>query len=254
MNRHDPDSNDLDILAQRADSALRPAGLEGHRARVALCLDISGSMQVHYASGQIQRFAERLLALAMRFDDDSSIDVFLCGREAHSVGSMKAGEHQGWISRTLERHRLESATRYGRAIESIREFYFLGAGPRTAQVSARTPVFVMFITDGNTSDEDVAKQQLIAASYEPIFWQFVGLGRSRRTAHGGVLGGLIDRVFSNDFSFLETMDTTGGRWVDNAGFFSVERPEAITLDELYSLLMSEYPRWVSAVRGRGMIP
>jgi len=249
----DNGTTDLDELTRGADAALQACGLQGHRGRVALCLDISGSMQGNYLSGTVQRFAERVLGLAMRLDDDQSIDVFLCGHDAHVVGPMKSGEHEGWITRMLERHPLESGTRYGHAIETIRRFYFPDAGPRSAPVTATLPVYVMFVTDGRTSDETVAKQQLTEAAMEPIFWQFMGLGRSRQEVRTGGIVGLVGRLLSTDFSFLEALDTMPGRWVDNAGFFSVEDPDKLRNDELYGLLMKEYPRWVAAVRKRGMI-
>lgn len=250
----DGDLTSLDALARGADASLQACGLQDHKGRVALCLDISGSMQGNYLAGKVQRFAERVLGLAMHFDADQAVDVFLCGHDAHVAGAMKSGEHHGWVSQMLERHALEQGTRYGRAIETIRKFYFPDAGPRTAPVTAPLPVYVMFVTDGRTSDEGVAKQQLTHAAMEPIFWQFMGLGRSRQDVRGGGVMGLVGRLLSTDFSFLEALDTMEGRLVDNAGFFSVEDPDKLRDDELYGLLMKEYPRWVAAVRELGMIP
>jgi hypothetical protein len=58
----------------------------------------------------------------------------------------------------------------------------------------------------------------------------------------------------NQFEFLENLDDLGGRYVDNADFFSVEDPEAIADQELYDLLMTEYPNWLKTARSRGLLP
>ena len=66
----------------------------------------------------------------------------------------------------------------------------------------------MFVTDGAPGDRVGAEQQVTAASYEPVFWQFMGIGKA------------------SSFAFLEKLDDLGGRYTDNADFF------AVTPDEL----------------------
>jgi hypothetical protein len=56
-----------------------------------------------------------------------------------------------------------------------------------------------------------------------------------------------------DFRFLEYLDTMSGRFVDNANFFSVTDPEDITDEELYGLLMTEYPQWLSEVKNKSLV-
>ncbi len=57
----------------------------------------------------------------------------------------------------------------------------------------------------------------------------------------------------SDFTFLESLDTMPGRYLDNANFFSVEDPAIIKDEELYDLLMQEYPEWVSLAKAKGLI-
>ena len=57
-------------LAKKADISILKANLTNHQAKVALCLDISGSMSFLYSSGKIQTLAEKILALGCRFDDN----------------------------------------------------------------------------------------------------------------------------------------------------------------------------------------
>ncbi|MGB3507649.1 MAG: VWA domain-containing protein [Microcoleaceae cyanobacterium] len=42
-------------------------------------------------------------------------------------------------------------------------------------------------------------------------------------------------------------------YLDNANLFSVEDPESITDEELYDLLMAEYPNWVKAAMTKHLI-
>jgi hypothetical protein len=60
-------------------------------------------------------------------------------------------------------------------------------------------------------------------------------------------------VLAPDFAFLEKLDQLGGRHVDNANFFSVEDPGQIGDEELYDLLMSEYPDWVRQAPAKGLL-
>ncbi|SIA57172.1 Uncharacterised protein [Mycobacteroides abscessus subsp. abscessus] len=60
-------------------------------------------------------------------------------------------------------------------------------------------------------------------------------------------------MFQSDFTFLEELDNMDGRYLDNADFFSVEDPKAIAEEELYDLLMQEYPEWVKKARSGGLI-
>ncbi len=241
-------------LAKKAQVSLEKVGLTEHTARVALCLDISGSMSTLYRSGKIQRFAEKVLALGTRFDDDGAIDVFLFGAQAHEAGAMGLDNFQNFVPQLLQRFPLEGGTMYGRAMKLIRHHYFadVPSRARTAPHAATAPVYVMFLTDGQTSDADATRHQVQWSSHEPIFWQFMGLGKSRKDAKKGG-GGFWASALSSEFSFLEELDNLSDRYCDNANFFSVADPDALADDELYDLMMSEYPAWVKAAPGRGLL-
>ena len=100
----------------------------------------------------------------------------------------------------------------------------------------RTPVFVMFVTDGDTSSKSEAERQLREASHEGIFWKFMAIGAVRKG------------WFGNSFAFLEGLDNLSGRAVDNADFFTVENPATVAEDQLYETLINEYPQWLNAAR------
>jgi stress response protein SCP2 len=257
--RAEAEAPQLVNLVKRAAVSLEKRGLGEHTARVALCLDISGSMAMLYRSGKIQKLAERILALGLRFDDDGEVDTFLFGRAGHQAESMNLGNVRQYTSDVLRRHPLETSTNYGAAMKLIRRHYFGFDGPRDSPYSDRFPVYVMFVTDGATFDEDVAREQVRSSSYEPLFWQFMAIGSSSRALGGGgrrrgLFGGGGSSRGSQEFRFLEELDDMGGRFLDNADFFSVADPAQVSDDELFDLLMTEYPGWLAQARQRGLLP
>lgn len=228
-------------LVKQATVSLEKVGLASHRAKVALVLDISGSMGALYRKGLVQQFADRILALGCKFDDDGEIDVFLFGSKVHQPAPMNLGNARSYVRDVVEAHPLEGDTRYGRAMEAVRRFYFPDSqgGERKSAVAAPLPVFVMFVTDGGTSDKPLTEKQLRWASYEPIFWQFMGIGKGKKSKSKKLL-----QFADSDFPFLEQLDDLSGRLIDNADYFSVSSPDEHSDSELYDLLMAEYPGWI----------
>ncbi len=239
-------------LAKKATVSLKKAGLENHTAKVALCLDISGSMSSLYNSGKIQDFAERILALGCKFDDDGSIDIFLFGAKAHEAGALSIDNFNGYIRSLISRYPLEGGTYYGKAMKIIREFYFPNSVNRKI-TKAECPVYVMFVTDGATFDEDVTRANLQDSSYQGIFWQFMAIGKSSKDVKTKGIGGFFRSLAASDFRFLEELDNLQGRLIDNANFFSVEDPTKVSDEELYDLLMNEYPTWLKQASQNGLI-
>jgi stress response protein SCP2/uncharacterized protein YegL len=222
-------------LSKKAAVSLEKRGLGEHRAKVALCLDISISMANIYSSGAIQEFAERILALGCRLDDDGSIDIFLFGENGYQPDPLTVKDFPGYINRMRKTHQLEGDTRYSTAIELVRRHY---ANPykyeRVEPFGMEVPVYVMFITDGKPSDKMATTKALKNSSYESIFWQFIGLGQ-------------------NDFSYLEKLDELEGRYVDNASFFGLDNIRGLSDDALYEKLMKEYPNWLTLAKAKGLI-
>lgn len=249
--RIEKEAPQLVSLVKHAAVSLEKVGLSTHRAKVCLCLDISASMVELYRKGLVQSFAERILALGCRFDDDGEIDVFLFGEKVHQPSALGLSNCRGYINELLRQHPLEGETRYGQAMKAIREFYFpdSAGAERKAPFKAELPVYVMFITDGSTSDESITEKQLRWSSREPIFWQFMGIGKRRNPKSKKPI------LFTDsDFPFLESLDELSGRFLDNANFFAVASPNEHQDDALYDLLMAEYPDWVSLARQNGLLP
>lgn len=247
-------------LAKKLDVSLAKVNLSKHQAKVALCLDISGSMGMLYDSGKIQAFAERILVLGCRFDDDGEIDVFLFGEDAHHVDSMNIDNYQGFVNQLLKQYPLEIGTDYAKAMRLIRKFYFPSGNGGEVRNPAKCdlPVYVIFLTDGATEDAQAAEQQTRWSSYEPLFWQFIAIGKTIKDVVTAPKKGFLGLFKGppppvSEFKFLETLDNLPGRFVDNANFFSLEDPQAVSDEQLYEFLMTEYPGWLKLVKEKGMI-
>ena len=104
---------------------------------------------------------------------------------------------------------------------------------------------------------------MLWSSYEPIFWQFMAVGVSSRNVDP--LGapkslnrirkprGLLARLAESGFAFLEELDDMTGRLVDNADFFSVADPATIPDEQLYDLMMTENPGWLTLAWQQGLL-
>ena len=220
-------------LTKKAQITLDKRGLSTHKAKCALCLDISASMDDLYRKGLVQELADRVMALATRFDDDGELDVFLFGEQGHQPEPMKIEGCSQYIRTLLRKYDLEGGTRYHTAMKLIREHYFGNSDKRDKPVKFNEPVYVMFITDGGTSNRESAINQVMWSSYEPLFWQFMAVGNA-------------------DFGFLEKLDDLSGRFIDNADFFNVSDLSKISDEQLFDKMMTGYPGWVKLAQQKGL--
>lgn len=216
-------------LAKKAQFNLSRHGLDDARAKVALCLDYSGSMRDAYAHGQVQALAERVLALATQLDDDGAIDVFFFGTEAWYAGELGLTEYQGGVDRLRAGHRL-GQTDYAGAIRAVLEHHKLHPGAPAAAL----PVFVLFLTDGAPTSRTAAEKELRAAADRPVFWKFLSIGKE-------------------EIAFLQKLDDLSGRLIDNADYQAVIDLDDLKDQQLFDLLLVEYPEWLIAARQAGLL-
>lgn len=255
MQMHAPNLIDL---SKKADIVLEKRQLHEHSARVALVLDISASMSQLYQRGTVQAVTEKALALASRFDDDGQMDVFLFGKQAHATGQLGIKNIQHAINRLIKKHPLEMSTRYGLAIQTVREYYFpnvvlpevtapsgggflgklFGKAPApvsfTPPLAPQMPIFVIFITDGETTDQQLTIDEVSKISQLPVFFKFIGVG-------------------SESFGFLQKLDDLKNRVIDNADFVKFDDLDRVHDEVLYERLLQEYDRYVQKARELGLI-
>lgn len=237
-------------LSKKAAISLTKKGLTGEIARVGLALDISASMTPQYKGGNVQRVTERLLALAMNFDDNGAADVFTFGVNNYTIGEIAKENFYDFVNREIySKKKLESGTNYAGVMLRIIEHYFPGAviykktsffGKKrevfvdSSRYRQQEPVYIMFVTDGNCFDGDETTEVITKASELGIFFQFVGVG-------------------NENFTYLKRLDDLPGRFIDNANFFQVKNIDSMTDDELYDKLLNEFPSWIKEARSKDVI-
>lgn len=230
IEKKDPD---MVSLVKKVGISLDKKGGTPERAKVCLCLDISGSMHTLYKSGKIDALVKRVLALGLTFDDDGDIDVFLFGQKVHEYGTVDVTNYKTFSADVTRKHRLEGGTRYGLAMERIRSFY-------STNNPENLPVFVMFVTDGGTDDKPKTKKMLVQSSKEPFFWKMMGIIPDNRWSKGRS-------------GFLQELDDLPGRDIDNCDFFNVTDPAGMPDEEFFDNVMEEYPEWVKEAKAQNLI-
>lgn len=104
----------------------------------------------------------------------------------------------------------------------------------TKEEPGTIPTYIIFISDGGVSRNSEIERIIRSSSNQPIFWQFVGLGRA-------------------NYGTLKNLDTLSGRVVDNAGFFELDDINSITDEELYKRLLKELPQWSQDIKTKGIL-
>lgn len=213
-----------------------------HRpAKVWLILDVSGSMRGLFKSGAVDRLVQRALAYGLNLDDDGEIGVILFDHRATMFGNVNAGNYKTFSKNIEKRKDVWGTTDYGKAMELLRETV-AGEGD-----FGRTPVYVIFVTDGGTENRKLAEQQIKDASSEGIFWKFMAIGPMPAGATSG------SRKLPRGFDFLAYLDDMPGRVIDNADFFAVEDPDGPSDAEFFDLMSTEYGGWLEAAAKAGVL-
>lgn len=252
MSEHQDHLNLIQKSADKAMEAMNSANLVENSSEVVLCMDVSDQMIDYLDSGKAQVIAERILAFATHMDIDSHIDLFLFAERAFFIGSMDLNNFDGFITDALDKYNLEGHADYMNVINLIRTTYLKHAESDGKVKIRETPVYVYFISNGETDDPDAIAKEISAASYEPIFWQFMTMGTTKADLQKGLIGFLL-RPFVDDYSFLELIDDMKDRFIDNVDFFNIYDPDQISDDEFFKLMMTEFPNWLVEAKEKGMI-
>lgn len=217
-------------LAKKAQVSLEKAKLTDTKARVGLVLDASGSMNPQYTRGHVQEVVDRLIPLAVHFDDDGALDCWAFGAKPQQLNAITLKnfqnfiktDHGGWKDWELG-SRINDEPK---AMRMVIDYY--------KKSGDKTPVYILFISDGGVHQDREITKLMIEAAKLPIFWQFVGLG-------------------GRGYGILEKLDDMGGRVVDNCNFFALDRLDEVPEEKLYDLLMEEFPDWLNAAKGAGIL-
>ncbi|MEV0579490.1 VWA domain-containing protein [Streptomyces sp. NPDC050392] len=238
----------LSLRKQQIAVSLTKHGLPKLTARVILVLDASGSMSALYSRGTMAGVTERMAAVAAQLDDDGEMQAWTFASNPARLPDLVIGELPEWLSLHV---RVGQISLFGRKKppKGLRpgqvDMRAVGIQNEEQKVIAEVrafvrdhpvpdPTLVLFFSDGGVIRNAEIERELRAAVEEPVFWQFIGLGRSQ-------------------YGVLEYFDTLPGRRVDNVGFFAADDIEKVPDPELYDRLLSEFPSWLRAARQLGIV-
>lgn len=193
--------------------------LGNHKARVFVAMDYSGSMSRHYKDGTVQTVLTTIMPLALQFDDNGELDVWLFDDKYRRIEGMTLNNFDNFVQEEiLANHWHMGCTSYAPVInDMIKE-----------HGNSSMATYVLFITDGSNDDKRNTDEAIRRAAEQNIFIQFVGVG-------------------NDSFDYLKKLDDLTGRPVDNTGFVKMSDVNNIANDsQLFELLLEQYPDWLRA--------
>lgn len=193
-----------------------PVKKQFQNLKVAIALDISGSMDNLYKNGTVQQVVEKLLAVALSISSNDQLDIWTFNDSARRLNSVSKANFQNYVSSNGITS--SGGTNVSTVLVDIDKKYF--------QESTSCNVFAIILTDGDIGE----LQTFITNSHiKPVFWQFVGLG--------------------NDFAKLNTLNNAN----KNVSFFSLNDISIISDNDLYNKLLAEFPNWYKESETKGLI-
>ncbi len=214
-------------LTKKATVSLEKKGLLEEIARVALVIDRSGSMNHQYRNGDVQKIFDRVLPLALMFDDDRELDVWTFADEYRRLTSITIDNIKDYVETEAGGWKRWNVGGCNNEVPVLRDVI-------NTYKTSKVPAYVIFISDGGVHNSAKIKQMIIEASAYPIFWQFVGIG-------------------GKNYGILEKLDTIENRIVDNVNFFSLDNIKQLSDEALYNKLLNEFPLWIKAARQKHII-
>ncbi|MGV9918734.1 VWA domain-containing protein [Streptomyces cellulosae] len=237
----------LSLRKEQVAVSLRKHGAADVTARVILVLDASGSMSFLYSKGAVADVVERMAAVAAQLEDDGEMQAWTFATNPARLPDLRLAELPEWLRlhvrvgevslfRRKRKKGLDPSQVDMREVGIQNEEQKVIAEVRAyvRENPVPVPTLVLFFSDGGVYRDADIEAQLREAVEEPVFWQFVGLGHA-------------------NYGVLERFDTLPGRRVDNVGFFAVDDISTVPDAELYDRLLSEFPQWIRAARGAGIL-
>ena len=237
----------LEKEAAKVRFILEKRAMKKIMATVCLDLDISGSMQNLYGNGTVQKVVERIIPIALNFDDNGELDIytFASGTSFCKVENATRDNYDGYVEEKILRNSRVAkwgGTDYSPVLEANLNEYgfyqevkiggFMGFGGKTETTlqsasESGLPAIVFFITDGENSDKKETDRLLrqCQEAGSNIYFLFIGIG-------------------NESFQFLNEI---GDRY-SNTGFLKIDDISKATSDDaIYeSLLPDELTEWLKA--------
>ena len=216
------------VLSLRKDTlgfSLSKLNLNGLKSRVIVIFDISGSTRNYFRNGSMQNIVDRVLPLALQFDDNGELDTYVFSTDYKRMPSISINNYYGYIEREIL-NRQDSVfwhnTKYAPVMKDVYQKFVV-------EEPSNIPTYVLFITDGANDDRRETTNIITQLANHNIFWEFVGIG-------------------DEEFEYLQKLDDLQGRRVDNANFMPINDLSELSDQDLYDRLLQEYPQWIQAAR------
>lgn len=191
-----------------------------HKARVGLAIDYSGSMEALFNDGSVQKTVNRLLPIALRFDDNGELESWLFSNGSKKLKAVNENNYENYVKNVMRKSGMDmGGTNYSPVLRDIVHFY-------KDREPSEIPSFVIFVTDGENWDQERTTEVIRELSNYNMFVQFVGIGNER-------------------FNYLRDLDNLPGRAHDNTGFISVQDMNEMTDEELYTEILRQYKEWLN---------
>lgn len=191
-----------------------------HTARVAMVMDYSGSMSNLFRNGSVQDTITRLLPIALKFDDNGELESWLFSSHKIRLEAVTLKNYENYVKNVVNRSGMSMGGTYYAPVLKDVVTYYKDIEPSTI------PAFVIFITDGENSDESTTDQIIRELSNYNMFVQFIGIG-------------------NEDFNYLKKLDNLSGRNSDNTGFITVSDMNKLTDEQLYTEILRQYKDWLN---------
>ncbi|KVV32919.1 Tellurium resistance protein [Burkholderia ubonensis] len=203
--------------------------------RVGAALDISGSAKALYKSGVIQDTHDRILGIALKFDDNGEVDTWTFTEGFDRLPTATPDNYGAYITDFVLNGDIDKwgGTQYAPVMHDIVDFFFRAPEPErkreakrgflsrlfggaddapappSAPVSANghLPAWVLFVTDGQNpkNDRKRVRQLLAESQHYPLYWSLVGVGDP---SEFGFLEEVADEMPNVGFLHLESLDVS----------------------------------------------
>lgn len=214
-------------LTKKAVISLEKKNALNITAQVVLVLDRSGSMSRQYKKGKVQKILDRVLPLALLFDDNRSLESWAFANEYKELAEATVENIKDYVITT------DNGWKNWNVGGSNNEPKVMEALCQKHQKSC-LPVYIIFISDGGVYENKKIKQIIKNSAVYPMFWQFIGIGGS-------------------NYGILEKLDEMEGRYIDNANFFALDDIDSISDEDLYDRLMNEFPKWLKEAKQKNIL-
>lgn len=211
--------------------------------RVGMAVDTSGSIRDMFNDGSMQKTVDRLLAVAMKFDDNGELDMWHFNSVFSQLPQATKEDYETYVKNKILNNgsvRLWGGTTYGDVINDVVKYYF-GSSTKPAEKTgllgglfgkkaaapvvnsaAGIPAMCFFLTDGACQDQAAARAALREAKQHNVYWNLIGVGDP------------------SEFRLLQEMADE----LPNVGFLNL-KSLSMTDEQIYEALISEeFCTWI----------